>query len=76
MKISYGPPGAVGVKQLQYVGDVDIPDTTGLKPYVKPAAKFAVGSWVAGWLGDSPMLKRTGLIIGLAALAVQYLSKK
>lgn len=78
MKISYGPPGAVGVKALQYVGEVgDDADyvSLGLHSIAKPVGALALGAWAYAWVTKKPQLKKMALGVSIAAFIVQLATK-
>lgn len=75
MKIDYGPPGAVGVKQLQYVGDDADYVSIGLYQLAKPASAIALGVWGFAWVTGNRSLKRMALGVSVAAFFVQTLMK-
>lgn len=71
MKIDYGPPGATGVKQLQYVGDDADYTSTGLQELAKPAGKIALGVWGYAWITKNQSLKTMALGVAVASWLVQ-----
>jgi len=80
MKIAYGPPGAVGVKSLQYVsGDDGIGDadyvSANLHRIAKPVGTVALGAWVYAWFTKDESLKKQAFAVSLAAFVVQAVSK-
>ena len=81
MKIAHGPPGSVGVKSLQYVGDVDgIGDdadyvTLGLHQLAKPVGSVALGVWVYGFATKNTKLKKQALAVSLAAFVIGMVAK-
>lgn len=78
MKIAYGPPGAVGVKSLQYVGDSESADyiSSGLHRLTKPIGALSLGAWVYALINKNEKLKRQTLAISLAAFVIHIFSKE
>jgi hypothetical protein len=78
MRIDYGPPGALGVKQLAYVGDLgDDADykATGLHALAKPVAMAALGTVAFAWVTGKPTLRKSALGVWLGATLVRWLTK-
>ena len=75
MKIAYGPPGAVGVKQLQYVGDDADYTSTNVTELAKPAAKVAAGVYVYALITGNRSLRLASLGVTAASLFVLLTSK-
>ena len=79
MKIAYGPPGAVGVKHLAYVGDAvgdDADYVTGsLHRVAKPLGIISVGFWAYGAATKNRRLKKQALAVGIGALLVELLTR-
>ena len=76
MHIAHGPPGASGVTSLMSVGADDI-EGFGEREVHKTARTVGLLStamWIYGWSTNDPKLKKMGLGVGLAALAVELLS--
>lgn len=75
MEISYGPPGAVGVKSLQYVSGTDDADyvSTNLHLVAKPVGVLALGTLVYAWVAGKPKLKKQALAVSIGAFIVQAL---
>lgn len=81
MKIAYGPPGAVGVKSLQYVSGGDgIGDdadyvSTNLHLVAKPLGVLALGTWAYAWRTKKPKLKKQAMAVAIGAFVVQVLTR-
>lgn len=80
MRIDYGPPGAMGVKQLAYVSGDGMRDdadyvSLGLHRIAKPVGAIAAGAWGFAWITGRPVLRRGALGVALAAVLVQWLTK-
>lgn len=75
MKIAYGPPGAVGVKQLQYVGDDADYTSMNVAELAKPAAKVAAGVWIYAFITGNRSLKVVSMGVTAASLFVLLTSK-
>jgi hypothetical protein len=80
MQIAYGPPGAVGVKSLEYVSGVDGTDdadyvTLGLNRVAKPISAVALGTWIFAWAMGLDSIKRKAFAVSIAAFAVQVFTK-
>lgn len=76
MKIDYGPPGAVGVKSLQYVGDDADYTSTGLRQLAKPAGAIALGVWGFALVTGNKPLKKIALGVSVAAFLIQMVTPK
>lgn len=76
MKIDYGPPGASGVKSLQYVGDDADYRSMNVEELAKPVGKVAFGVWVYAWVTGNRSLKTVALGVSVASLFVQLTAKK
>jgi hypothetical protein len=79
MIIEQGPPGATGVKSLQYVGDDGLGEadyiSSGLNQLSKPVVALAAGAFLFGWLMGRSRIVRTSLAVGAGALAIKYFTK-
>jgi len=75
MKIDHGPPGATGVKSLQYVGDDADYSVTTLGQIAKPAGKLAVAVWAYAWITGNRSLKLVATGVGIGALLIQLQEK-
>lgn len=77
MRISYGPPGATGVKSLQYVSGVgDDADfvTTNLHLVAKPVGVLALGTWAYALATRNAKLRKRALAVSIGAFVVQLLT--
>ena len=77
MKIEYGPPGAVGVKQFQYRSDDDSADyiSSGVHQIAKPLGAIALGTWAYAWITGREALRRRALGVSIAAFIVQLVTR-
>lgn len=66
MKVEYGPPGAVGVKQLAYMGESE-GAATGL---ILPVAAIAFGVLGFAWLTKNKGLQKQSGVVALVALLI------
>jgi hypothetical protein len=76
MKIAYGPPGAVGVKSLQYVGNVgDDADYTssGIMNLAAPVAVLAAGVAAYAWSTKNKKLRTRAGAVAIGAAVVSLL---
>lgn len=76
MKLEYGPPGAVGVKHLQYMS-ADEPDymSSGLQRLAKPVGALAAATWVFAWATGHDGLRRGALGVSVGALLVGLITR-
>ena len=77
MKIAYGPPGAVGVKHLQYLSGDDDADyvSLGIARIARPVGALALGTWVYAAITKKPELKRRALGVSVAAFIVELITR-
>jgi hypothetical protein len=76
MKLEYGPPGASGVKHLQYLS-ADEPDFVAgnLSRVSRPVAALAAGVWVYALITKREKLRRQALGVSIAAFVVGLVTR-
>lgn len=83
MKVEYGPPGAAGVKSLQYVSGDDydgIGDdadyiSLGIHQIAKPVLALGLGTAAYSWVTKRERLKKQALAVSFAAFVVQLITR-
>jgi len=75
VKIAYGPPGAVGVKSLQYVGDDADYTSTGLRSVAKPVGAIALAVAAYAWKTGDKKLQKQALAVAAGALILKWSSR-
>lgn len=75
MKIDHGPPGATGVKSLQYVGDDADYKSTTLGQIAKPVGNVALGVWAYAWITGNRSLKLMALGVSVGSWLIQLEGK-
>lgn len=76
MKLEYGPPGAIGVKHLQYMS-ADEPDylAGNLRQLARPVGTIAMATWAYAWATGREDLRRTAFGVALGSFLVGLLSR-